>query len=148
MSVDCFRLGWPMCADADFFCKPVDQNRNEKNGESTPTRDRWVGKVDFVEIRSYWHIFRSFNKMWSFFILCLQAMIIIAWNGTGEPSGVFDANVFKNVLSIFVTAAIMKLGQAILDVILSWNVTPRFFDYEVSRPKTRPMTLHRSKTRG
>ncbi|KAE9462595.1 hypothetical protein C3L33_05503, partial [Rhododendron williamsianum] len=24
-SVDCFRLGWPMRADADFFCLPVDQ---------------------------------------------------------------------------------------------------------------------------
>ncbi|KAL3625054.1 hypothetical protein CASFOL_031722 [Castilleja foliolosa] len=31
-SANCFRLGWPMRANADFFCKPVDQNRNEKNG--------------------------------------------------------------------------------------------------------------------
>lgn len=37
-------------------------------------------------------------------------MIIIAWNGTG-PSSVFDGNVFKKVLSIFITAAILKLGQ-------------------------------------
>lgn len=29
-SVDCFRLGWPMRADADFFCKPIEQIR-EKN---------------------------------------------------------------------------------------------------------------------
>lgn len=35
-------------------------------------RDRWVGKVNFVEIRSFWHVFRSFDRMWSFFILCLQ----------------------------------------------------------------------------
>ncbi|XP_042004045.1 callose synthase 3-like [Salvia splendens] len=120
-SVDCFRLGWPMRADADYFCKPMDQLRDEKNGESWPTRDRWVGKVDFVEIRSYFHIFRSFNRMWSFFILCLQAMIIIAWNDPGQPSSIFEANGFKKVLSIFITAAIMKLGQAILDVILSWK---------------------------
>ncbi|KAK6138372.1 hypothetical protein DH2020_027888 [Rehmannia glutinosa] len=80
-SVDCFRLGWPMRADADFFCKTVDQLRSEKSG----------------------------------------AMIIIAWNGSGDPSSIFDSNVFKKVLSIFITAAILKLGQAILDVIVSWK---------------------------
>ncbi|XP_042488374.1 callose synthase 3-like isoform X2 [Macadamia integrifolia] len=120
-SADCFRLGWPMHADADFFCKPLDELRSKKNGESTPTRDRWVGKVNFVEIRSFWHIFRSFDRMWSFFILCLQAMIIVAWNGSGQPSSIFDAVVFKKVLSVFITAAILKLGQAVMDVILSWK---------------------------
>ena len=35
-------------------------------------RDQWVGKVNFVEIRSFLHVFRSFDRMWSFFILCLQ----------------------------------------------------------------------------
>ncbi|KAK6144005.1 hypothetical protein DH2020_020825 [Rehmannia glutinosa] len=80
-SVDCFRLGWPMRADADFFCKTVDQLRSEKSG----------------------------------------AMIIVAWNGSGDPSSIFDSNVFKKVLSIFITAAILKLGQAILDVIVSWK---------------------------
>lgn len=39
-------------------------------------RDKWVGKVNFVEIRSFWHIFRSFDRMWGFFILCLQVMNI------------------------------------------------------------------------
>ncbi|GJM87531.1 hypothetical protein PR202_ga03495 [Eleusine coracana subsp. coracana] len=82
--------------------------------------DNWMGKVNFVEIRSLWHIFRSFDRMWSFLILSLQAMIIIAWNG-GTPSDIFDAGVFKQVLSIFITAAVLKLGQAILDIILSWK---------------------------
>lgn len=31
-SVDCFRLGWPMRADADFFCQPVGQLNTEKDG--------------------------------------------------------------------------------------------------------------------
>ena len=34
--------------------------------------DNWMGKVNFVEIRSFWHIFRSFDRMWSFLILSLQ----------------------------------------------------------------------------
>lgn len=32
-SIDCFRLGWPMRADADFFCLSIEQLR-EKNGVS------------------------------------------------------------------------------------------------------------------
>ncbi|KAG5566203.1 hypothetical protein RHGRI_001966 [Rhododendron griersonianum] len=115
-SVDCFRLGWPMRADADFFCPPIDKQHVEKtNGDSKPTvgKDRWVGKVNFVEIRSYWHMFRSFDRMWSFFILCLQAMIIVAWNGSGNPSSIFSSDIFKKVLSVFITAAILKLGQEV-----------------------------------
>lgn len=121
-SVECFRLGWPMRADADFFSQPFETLR-ERNGENKPvtTRDRWTGKVNFVEIRSFWHIFRSFDRMWSFLILCLQAMIIIAWNGSGSLSGIFDGVIFKKVLSIFITAAILKLGQSVLDIILSFK---------------------------
>ncbi|CAK9177421.1 unnamed protein product [Ilex paraguariensis] len=29
-SIDCFRLGWPMRADSDFFCQPIEQLRDEK----------------------------------------------------------------------------------------------------------------------
>uniref|UniRef100_A0A0E0K7D1 1,3-beta-glucan synthase n=1 Tax=Oryza punctata TaxID=4537 RepID=A0A0E0K7D1_ORYPU len=120
-SRDCFRLGWPMRADADFFKTPDYPFHDEVSGENRRVGSgQWMGKVNFVEIRSFWHIFRSFDRMWSFLILSLQAMIIIAWNG-GTPSDIFDAGVFKQVLSIFITAAILKLGQAILDIILSWK---------------------------
>jgi hypothetical protein len=40
-----------------------------------------------------------------------KAMIIVAWNGTGELSSIFSSDVFKKVLSVFITAAILKLGQ-------------------------------------
>ncbi|KAM5582414.1 callose synthase 3 [Rosa sericea] len=122
-SVDCFRLGWPMRADADFFYLPSERLSFDKNSEDSKpaSGDRWVGKVNFVEIRSFWHIFRSFDRMWSFFILCLQVMIIVAWNGSGQPTSIFSADVFKKALSVFITAAILKLGQAVLDVILSWK---------------------------
>uniref|UniRef100_A0A453Q7X1 1,3-beta-glucan synthase n=1 Tax=Aegilops tauschii subsp. strangulata TaxID=200361 RepID=A0A453Q7X1_AEGTS len=122
-SRDCFRLGWPMRADADFFKTPnfVLNPRDQTNGEHRPAgNDHWMGKVNFVEIRSFWHIFRSFDRMWSFLILSLQAMVIVAWNG-GTPGDIFDAGVFKQVLSIFITAAVMKMGQAILDIVLSWK---------------------------
>ncbi|KAJ8748765.1 hypothetical protein K2173_011320 [Erythroxylum novogranatense] len=121
-SVSCFRLGWPMRADADFFCLPPEELRLDKDEEKKPvTGDLWIGKVNFVEIRSFWHIFRSFDRMWSFYILSLQAMIIIAWNGSGKLSSVFDGDVFKKVLSIFITSAILNFAQAALDIILSWK---------------------------
>ncbi|XP_021771975.1 callose synthase 3-like [Chenopodium quinoa] len=132
-SVDCFRLGWPMRTHEDFFTLTLEERRRkikseprqDKSGENKNDEDRlpapWPGKVNFVEIRSFWHIFRSFDRMWSFFILALQAMIIIAWNGTGDPSAIFETRVFKNVLSIFITASIIKLVLAVLDVILGWK---------------------------
>nr|GMD62233.1 callose synthase 2-like [Ipomoea batatas] len=82
---------------------------------------RWMGKINFVEIRSFCHIFRSFDRMWGFYILSLQAMIIIAWNGSGAPSSIFEGEVFKKVLSIFITASVLKLAQAIVDIIMSWK---------------------------
>lgn len=38
-------------------------------------------------------------------------MIIVAWNGSGDPTVIFNGDVFKKVLSVFITAAILKLGQ-------------------------------------
>uniref|UniRef100_A0A2P2MMS4 Uncharacterized protein MANES_10G151700 n=1 Tax=Rhizophora mucronata TaxID=61149 RepID=A0A2P2MMS4_RHIMU len=77
-SVDCFRLGWPMRADADFFCLPPEGHQQDKDEERKPiTGDRWIGKVNFVEIRSFWHIFRSFDRMWSFYILSLQVTLCL-----------------------------------------------------------------------
>ncbi|KAL4565116.1 hypothetical protein LXL04_029201 [Taraxacum kok-saghyz] len=122
-SVDCFCLGWPLRADSDFFCGPLkSNNESDKKGEGQSSGNgRQASKVNFVEIRSYWHVFRSFDRMWSFFILCLQGMIIVAWNGDGNPTTVFNSDVFQKVLSVFITASILKLVQAVLDVVLTWK---------------------------
>ncbi|KAL0425542.1 UNVERIFIED_CONTAM: Callose synthase 1, partial [Sesamum radiatum] len=80
-SVNCFRLGWPMRADADFFCLPIE---------------------DILAERS-------------------EAMIVLSWNGSGNISAIFEDDVFKKVLSIFITAPILKLAQAVLDIIMSWK---------------------------
>ncbi|XP_073029043.1 callose synthase 1-like [Primulina eburnea] len=120
-SLNCFRLGWPMRADADFFHVPFEKHSDKSEENASVGRERWMGKINFVETRSFWHIFRSYDRMWSFFILCLQAMIIISWNGSGSIGGIFDGDVIKKVLSIFITAAILKLAQAVLDVIMSWK---------------------------
>ncbi|PON69192.1 Glycosyl transferase [Parasponia andersonii] len=141
-SVDCFRLGWPMRADSAFFCSPWEDLKVDRDNKETKryTADRWIGKTNFVEIRSFSHIFRSFDRMWSFYILCLQAMIIVAWNGSGKLGSIFEGDVFNKVLSIFITAAILNLGQATLDIILSWKARRSMSFYSQLRYALKAIT--------
>ncbi|KAH7445509.1 hypothetical protein KP509_01G012300 [Ceratopteris richardii] len=118
-SVDCFRLGWPMRMDADFFRVSEGSLMSRQGKPAAGGKRPWIGKTNFVEERSFWHVFRSFDRMWSFFILALQAMVIIAWNGKLKDT--FDQQIFKRVLSVFITSAILRLIQAIVDIILSWK---------------------------
>lgn len=41
---------------------------------------KWLGKTNFVEVRSFLQIFRSFDRMWSFLILSLQVPEIVNKN--------------------------------------------------------------------
>ncbi|XP_022759116.1 callose synthase 7-like isoform X2 [Durio zibethinus] len=75
-------------------------------------------KINFVEVRTFWQLYRSFNRMWIFFIMALQAMIIVAWAHSGS-SVANNEDVLRRVLSIFITYAILSFLQAILDIILS-----------------------------
>ncbi|KHG23375.1 Putative callose synthase 8 [Gossypium arboreum] len=138
-SPDCFQIGWPMRLEHDFFCtsspkkskvktsRSAREQRKEKETEdeeqglndvtSEENREpKWLGKTNFVEIRSFWQVFRSFDRMWSFFILSLQAMIIMACHDVGSPLEVFDAVILEDVMSIFITSAILKLIQ--VDLVL------------------------------
>ncbi|KAL6574106.1 hypothetical protein OROHE_001648 [Orobanche hederae] len=109
--------------------------KNKSESESAKG-DRWIGKINFVEIRSFWHLFRSHDRMWSFFILCLQAMIIIVWNGSGDISALFETDVFKKVLSVFITAAILKFLQA------SWVIVlPVTYAYSWKNPSGFAQTI-------
>ncbi|KAI3457533.1 hypothetical protein Pfo_014196 [Paulownia fortunei] len=143
-SPDCFEIGWPMRLDHDFFCvHPPNDGKVKKSRTSVKTREeetsdnnedeemgaavdevrepKWLGKTNFAEIRSFWQIFRSFDRMWSFLILSLQAMIIMASHDLESPLQVFDATILEDVMSIFITSAVLKLIQAILDVAFTWK---------------------------
>lgn len=50
-------------------------------------------------------------------------MIILAWNG-GSPIDILDLNVLKKVLSIFITAAMMKLGKGNIAHYLRFSLVP------------------------
>ncbi|CDP06081.1 unnamed protein product [Coffea canephora] len=157
-SEDCFQIGWPMRLEHDFFCidpssdsktkKPRQSVRTDEDKKS-PNEDeemedipdeghkvregKWLGKTNFVEIRSFWQIFRSFDRMWSFLILCLQAMIIMASHDLESPLEVFDATVLEDVMSIFITSAALKLIRAILDIVFTWKARNTIDSYKIRR---------------
>lgn len=118
--------------------------------EQTKPTQRWLGKTNFVEIRSFWQIFRSFDRMWSFFVLSLQvssssalifqiifkytftdyenfllplqALIIMACHDVESPLQIFNANIFEDVMSIFITSAFLKLIKGYLEIFLMYKI--------------------------
>ncbi|XP_024977661.1 callose synthase 5-like [Cynara cardunculus var. scolymus] len=114
-SPDCFALGWPMRDDGDFF----KSTRDMAQGKQPSQKAGSLGKLYFVETRSFWNTFRSFDRLWTFFILALQIMIIIAWSDV-SISGVFEKQMLYNLSSIFITAAFLRLFQSILDIVLNF----------------------------
>ncbi|KAJ8424949.1 hypothetical protein Cgig2_018756 [Carnegiea gigantea] len=131
----CFKLGWPMDRNAEFFV-PSDEARHSSMRDDEVAIGRRMPKTNFVEVRTFWHLYRSFNRMWMFFILAfqiqttaftavvfliVQTMVIIAWDPSGSITAIFEEDVFISVLSIFITAAFLNLVGAMLDIILSWK---------------------------
>ncbi|KAI3924716.1 hypothetical protein MKW92_041149 [Papaver armeniacum] len=113
-SADCFSLDWPMRDDSDFFKSTRDKGKQATQQESEST-----GKSYFVETRTFWHIFRSFDRMWTFYLLALQAMIIVAWRGN-SPSDIFQKDILYHVSTIFITASFLRFLRSVLDFILNF----------------------------
>ncbi|KAI3502028.1 hypothetical protein L1887_30059 [Cichorium endivia] len=122
----CFKLGWPMNRKSDFFVHYRDSYGRDQvvSGKKKP-------KTNFVEVRTFLHLYRSFDRMWKFLILVLQAMIIVAWHEDGSIFGILDEGVIKNIFSIFITYAFLNFIQAILDIILitllMWWAQPKLY---------------------
>ncbi|TKY46783.1 Callose synthase 7 [Spatholobus suberectus] len=115
-------LQWPLNLEANFF-RHSDETHTTHRGRrhaSTGVGQR-KPKTNFVEVRTFLHLYRSFDRMWIFFILALQAMIIIAWSSLGLIGVFFDGDVFRNVMTIFITYAFLNFLQVTLDIILTWN---------------------------
>ncbi|XP_023736558.1 callose synthase 7 isoform X1 [Lactuca sativa] len=116
----CFKLGWPMNRKSDFFIHSDESSRHHV-GPNQVVSGKKKSKTNFVEVRSFLHLYRSFDRMWIFLILVLQAMIIVAWHGDGSIFGILDEALLKNISSIFITYAILNFIQVSLDIILSFN---------------------------
>ncbi|KAI3502032.1 hypothetical protein L1887_30063 [Cichorium endivia] len=116
----CFKLGWPMDPKSDFFVHSSESSRHHA-GRNQVVSGKKKPKTNFVEVRTFLHLYRSFDRMWIFLILVLQAMIIVAWHEDGSIFGLLDEGVIKSIFSIFITYAILNFIQATLDIILSFN---------------------------
>ncbi|KAF3792492.1 Callose synthase 5 [Nymphaea thermarum] len=106
--------------DGDFFKSTRGARTSSQVGQKSGKRsEKSTGKSNFVETRTFWHIFRSFDRMWTFYILALQAMIIIAWSGYSLLE-IFRRDLLYSLSSIFITAAMLRLLQGVLDFILNF----------------------------
>ncbi|KAB1200214.1 Callose synthase 7 [Morella rubra] len=117
----CIKPRWSTLSIADLFGHSDEiQPANERAHQAAAGKRE--PKANFVEVRTFWHLYRSFARMWILFILAFQLMVIVAWS---QPSGslavLFDADVFRSVLSIFITWAFLNLLQATMEIILTWN---------------------------
>ncbi|PQM37261.1 callose synthase 10 [Prunus yedoensis var. nudiflora] len=81
-----------------------------------PKKGKRTGKSTFVEHRTFFHLYRSFHRLWIFLALMFQALTIIAFNG-----GHINLETFKTVLSIGPTFAIMNFIKSFLDVLLMFG---------------------------
>ncbi|KAK9734060.1 hypothetical protein RND81_04G111900 [Saponaria officinalis] len=97
----CFKLGWPMKKDSPFLRKPQKWKRTAKSS--------------FVEHRTFFHLYRSFHRMWIFLFIMFQALTIIGF------SGKLNMNTFKILLSIGPAFVVMKLVGSCLDVLLMFG---------------------------
>lgn len=109
----CFeKLKWPIDIGSNFFV--------------TSSRGKRVGKTGFVEQRSFWNLFRSFDKLWIMLILFLQAAIIVAWEGKEYPWQALESReVQVKVLTVFITWSGMRFIQALLDAGMQYRLVSR-----------------------
>ncbi|KAH7428186.1 hypothetical protein KP509_10G079800 [Ceratopteris richardii] len=103
-SYSCFKeLGWPLNHKSPFF------------GEVKGSVRHRVGKVSFVEHRTFFHLYHSFVRTWLLLVLMFQALTIIAFTEG------YRLQRLKILLSTGLTYFVMKLIESVLDVILMFG---------------------------
>ncbi|KAJ9136168.1 hypothetical protein P3X46_033272 [Hevea brasiliensis] len=109
----CFRkLSWPINFGSNYFDTVVKSNR--------------IGKTGFVEQRSFWNVYRSFDKLWVLLILFLQASFIVAWEGTEYPWQALERRDLQvELLTCFITWGGLRFLQSILDAGTQYSLVSR-----------------------
>ncbi|XP_071726510.1 callose synthase 11-like [Rutidosis leptorrhynchoides] len=110
----CFKkLKWPLDLSSNFFIDdPKVVNR--------------VGKTGFVEQRTFWNVFRNFDRLWVLLILFFQASMIVAWREPLYPWDVLSIrDVQVELLTVFITWAGLRFVQSILDAGTQYSLVTR-----------------------
>ncbi|GLJ17580.1 hypothetical protein SUGI_0305880 [Cryptomeria japonica] len=125
----CFeQLGWPLKLDSNFILLPTTEQNKEVGFQKFRGMlgKQKVGKTGFVEQRSYWNIFRSFDRLWIMYILFLQAAILVAWEKKGLPwVNLKEKDTQVKMLSVFITWAGLRLLQSFLDAGMQYSLVSR-----------------------
>ncbi|KAH6829081.1 glucan synthase-like 1 [Perilla frutescens var. hirtella] len=108
----CFkRVKWPFDLSSNFFLT---------------TGEKRVGKTGFVEQRTFWNVFRSFDRLWVLLILFFQAAAIVAWEGRDLPWQALESrDVQVELLTIFITWSGLRFVQSILDAGTQYSLVTR-----------------------
>lgn len=108
----CFKkIKWPIDVSSNFFFS---------------SSDKRVGKTGFVEQRTFWNIFRSFDRLWVMLILFFQAALIVAWQDKGPPWEALESrDVQVQLLTLFITWAGLRFCQSILDAGTQYSLVSR-----------------------
>ncbi|CAI0461010.1 unnamed protein product [Linum tenue] len=109
----CFqKLKWPIDLGSNFFV--------------ISSKQKHVGKTGFVEQRSFFNLFRSFDRLFVMMILFLQAAIIVGWEDKDYPWHALESrDVQVRVLTIFFTWAGLRFLQSVLDIVLQYRLVSR-----------------------
>lgn len=109
----CFdKLKWPIDTGSNFFV--------------TGHKGKKVGKTGFVEQRSFWNLFRSFDKLWIMLFLFLQAAIIVAWDSRRYPwQSLSKREVQVKCLTVFITWSALRFLQSLLDIGMQYSLVSR-----------------------
>ncbi|KAH9567529.1 hypothetical protein CY35_03G031500 [Sphagnum magellanicum] len=110
----CFkRLGW------------LEESSNYLVAPDSGTKHK-VGKTGFVEQRSFFNIFRSFDRLWIGHILVLQAIIVTLWSGSGAPwIELQNRDSLARFLAIFITWAALRFFQGLMDLCMQHSLVSR-----------------------
>ncbi|KAK8529604.1 hypothetical protein V6N12_060382 [Hibiscus sabdariffa] len=109
----CFqKLKWPIDVGSNFFV--------------TSNKSKHIGKTGFVEQRSFWNLYRSFDRLWVMLFLFLQAAIIVAWEERDYPwQALSIRNCRVKILTLFITWSAMRFLQALLDAGMQYSLVTR-----------------------
>uniref|UniRef100_A0A0D3EU39 1,3-beta-glucan synthase n=1 Tax=Oryza barthii TaxID=65489 RepID=A0A0D3EU39_9ORYZ len=105
------RLRWPLDPSRSFFVEPGKTGR--------------IGKTGFVEQRSFWNVYRSFDRVWVMHILFFQAAMIVAWDGKTPWVSLRFRDIQVRVLSVFITWGGLRFVQAMLDAGTQYSLVSR-----------------------
>ncbi|XP_022722477.1 callose synthase 12-like [Durio zibethinus] len=91
---------------------PIDNGSNFFHAFSTRKSKR---KTGFVEHRTFWNVYRSFDRLWVMLVLFLHVAVILAWEEEYPSQALNNMDVKVRVLTLFITWSGMRCLHALLE---------------------------------